>query len=104
MRPWSAEHADRITRPLRHNGIPYKGINVGMLWSASVTKGYACRLWLTFRQAQELGGCVRNAARQQSWPVGQGYRRFRCRTCSKPFNERSGGIACCGRFHVTAKR
>jgi antirestriction protein ArdC len=36
MRPWSAEHAaGRITRPLRHNGIPYKGINVVMLWSAS---------------------------------------------------------------------
>jgi hypothetical protein len=32
--------AVRITRPLRHNGIPYKGINVLMLWSASVTKGY----------------------------------------------------------------
>jgi antirestriction protein ArdC len=60
MRPWSAEHAaGRITRPLRHNGIPYKGINVVMLWSASVAKGYACPLWLTFRQAQELGGNVR---------------------------------------------
>ena len=39
MKPWNAEHAaGRITRPLRHNGIPYKGINVVMLWSASVTK------------------------------------------------------------------
>jgi antirestriction protein ArdC len=35
MRPWSAEHAaGRIPRPLRHNGMPYKGINVVMLWSA----------------------------------------------------------------------
>ena len=60
MRPWSAEHAaGRITRPLRHNGIPYKGINVVMLWSASVTKGYACPIWLTFKQALELGGHVR---------------------------------------------
>ena len=60
MRPWSAEHAaGRITRPLRHNGVPYKGINVVMLWSASVVKGYACPLWLTFKQAQELGGNVR---------------------------------------------
>lgn len=60
MRPWSADHAaGRITRPLRHNGIPYKGINVVMLWSASVVKGYACPLWLTFRQAQELGGNIR---------------------------------------------
>lgn len=60
MKPWSAEHAaGRITRPLRHNGIPYKGINVIMLWSASVTKGYACPLWLTFKQAIELGGHVK---------------------------------------------
>jgi hypothetical protein len=29
MRPWSAEHAaGKITRPLRHNGIPYKGITL----------------------------------------------------------------------------
>jgi antirestriction protein ArdC len=60
MRPWSAEHAaGKITRPLRHNGIPYKGINVIMLWSAATMKGYACPLWLTFKQALELGGHVR---------------------------------------------
>jgi antirestriction protein ArdC len=60
LKPWNAEHAaGRITRPLRHNGIPYRGINVVMLWSASVTKGYACPLWLTFKQALELGGNVR---------------------------------------------
>jgi len=60
LKPWNAEHAaGRITRPLRHNGVPYKGINVVMLWSASVTKGYACPIWLTFKQAIELGGNVR---------------------------------------------
>lgn len=60
MRPWSVEHAaGKITRPLRHNGVPYNGVNVVMLWCASVEKGYACPLWLTFRQAQELGGNVR---------------------------------------------
>ena len=32
-KPWNADHAaGKITRPLRHNGIPYKGINVVMLW------------------------------------------------------------------------
>jgi hypothetical protein len=31
-KPWNAEHvAGRITRPLRHNAVPYKGINVVML-------------------------------------------------------------------------
>ena len=60
LKPWNADHAaGRITRPLRHNGIPYKGINVVMLWSASVAKGYACPLWLTFKQAIELGGHVK---------------------------------------------
>jgi len=56
LKPWSAEHAaGKITRPLRHNGIPYNGINVIMLWSAAVAKGYSCPLWLTFKQALELG-------------------------------------------------
>lgn len=59
-KPWNAEHAaGRITRPLRHNGIPYNGINVLMLWSASVSSGFACPYWLTFKQALELGGHVR---------------------------------------------
>jgi antirestriction protein ArdC len=60
MKPWNADHAaGRITRPLRHNGIPYKGINVVMLWSAAVAKGYSAPLWFTFRQAQELDAHVR---------------------------------------------
>jgi antirestriction protein ArdC len=66
MRPWSAEHAaGKITRPLRHSGIPYKGINVVMLWSASVVKGYSCPLWLTFKQALELGGNVKKGEHGQ---------------------------------------
>jgi antirestriction protein ArdC len=59
-KPWNAEHAaGRITRPLRSNGIPYRGINVIMLWAAALEKGYAAPLWITFKQAQELGGHVR---------------------------------------------
>jgi len=59
-RPWNADHmAGKITRPLRHNGVPYQGINVVVLWCAAVTKGYACPIWLTFKQAQQLGGNVR---------------------------------------------
>jgi antirestriction protein ArdC len=60
VKPWNAEHlAGRITRPLRHNGTPYRGINVVMLWMAAVAQGYACPIWMTFRQAKELGGFVR---------------------------------------------
>lgn len=60
FKPWNAEHsAGRITRPLRHNGIAYQGINTVMLWSAAVACGYAAPIWMTFRQAKELGGHVR---------------------------------------------
>lgn len=60
VKPWNAEHlAGRITRPLRHNGTPYRGINVVMLWMAAVAQGYACPIWMTFQQAKELGGFVR---------------------------------------------
>lgn len=59
-KPWSAEHlAGRVTRPLRANGKPYRGINVLMLWLEAVAKGYAAPIWMTYRQAQELGGQVR---------------------------------------------
>ena len=59
-KPWNAEHAaGRITRPLRANGIPYRGINILMLWAEATAKGYAAPLWLTYKQAQELGGQVR---------------------------------------------
>ena len=59
-KPWNAEHAaGRITRPLRHNGTPYRGINVLNLWMAASAGGYACPIWLTYKQAQELGAQVR---------------------------------------------
>lgn len=60
LRPWSAEHAaGRITRPLRSNGIPYRGINVLMLWAEACAKGFAAPIWMTFKQALELNACVR---------------------------------------------
>lgn len=63
-KPWSAEHlAGRITRPLRHNGLPYSGINVILLWAEAVTRGFSAPLWMTFRQALELGAHVRKGER-----------------------------------------
>jgi antirestriction protein ArdC len=60
MKPWNAEHGDgRITRPLRGNGVPYQGINVLMLWSAAIEKGYAAPIWMTFKQALDLKAHVR---------------------------------------------
>ncbi|WP_246669786.1 ArdC-like ssDNA-binding domain-containing protein [Agrobacterium sp. B1(2019)] len=60
MKPWSAANADgRISRPLRHNGVPYSGMNVLLLWSEQISNGFASSMWMTFKQALELGGAVR---------------------------------------------
>jgi antirestriction protein ArdC len=60
LKPWNAEHAaGRITRPLRHNGEPYRGINVLMLWGEAMTSNFTCPIWMTYKQAQELGAQVR---------------------------------------------
>src|SRR5882757_8723723 len=60
LKPWNAEHTEgRITRPLRGNGQPYKGINVLMLWGEAVAGGFASPFWMTYKQAQESGGQAR---------------------------------------------
>jgi len=60
LKPWNAEHAaGRISRPLRHNGQPYSGINVVVLWMTAEASGFVSPFWLTFKQALELGGHVK---------------------------------------------
>ena len=44
---------------LRHNGQPYRGINVLMLWGDSVDKGFVSPFWLTYKQAAEMKAQVR---------------------------------------------
>jgi len=60
FQPWKAEHtAGSITRPLRHSGERYQGINVIALWMSAELNGYTSPFWLTFQQAKELGGNIR---------------------------------------------
>jgi len=60
LKPWSAQNgAGRISLPLRANGVPYRGINILMLWSQAMEKGYASPHWMTFKQAKELGAFVK---------------------------------------------
>jgi antirestriction protein ArdC len=60
MKPWSAGHtAGRITRPLRHNGEPYSGINILMLWASAIEHGFSAPIWMTYLQSQELKAQVR---------------------------------------------
>jgi antirestriction protein ArdC len=63
-KPWSADHLEsRIVRPLRHNGQPYNGINVLMLWAETLERGYTSPTQMTFKQGLELKANVRKGER-----------------------------------------
>jgi antirestriction protein ArdC len=60
LKPWAAGRAsESVGMPLRHNGTPYRGINVLLLWNEAITKGYSSSTWMTYKQAFESGGHVR---------------------------------------------
>ena len=86
IKPWNAEHAAcRTTKPLRHNGQPYSGINIIMLWQSAIACGYNAPIWMTFRQARELGACVET----DLVPIGEG--RIVLRDASEARNDQAEG-------------
>ncbi|RVP54058.1 DUF1738 domain-containing protein [Sinorhizobium meliloti] len=58
IRPWRGNSRGSLV-PRRAAGEAYRGINVLMLWLASELAGYEENTWMTYRQAQDLGGQVR---------------------------------------------
>ena len=70
VRPWqpswkAGNMAGPVSRPLRHNSIPYNGINVIALWmtATAAAKGYSSPFWMTYKSGLELGGHVRKGER-----------------------------------------
>ena len=64
VQPWGKSGATETGMP--RNALtarPYSGINVLILWGAVIERGFPSQGWLTFRQAQEAGGCVRKGER-----------------------------------------
>jgi antirestriction protein ArdC len=60
IRPWTLSSGQAApARPLRHDGTPYRGVNVLILWSEALAQGYSSATWMTYRQAQMLGAQVR---------------------------------------------
>ena len=48
VQPWNAAHAaGEVSRPLRFNAVPYRGINVVLLWLSALRQYFACPLWMT---------------------------------------------------------
>jgi antirestriction protein ArdC len=65
VRPWTQPWASNapVSRPLRHDGTPYSGINILLLWSEAGARGFTSPTWMTFRQALALGAHVRKGER-----------------------------------------
>jgi antirestriction protein ArdC len=47
-----------IGRPVRASGDPYTGVNVLVLYMSAELNGYDLPAWVTYKQAQALGGIV----------------------------------------------
>ena len=56
VKPWRGLP---VSRPLRSCGTPYRGMNVFWLWMVADMNGYASPYWMTYVQANKLGGQVR---------------------------------------------
>lgn len=57
-KPWKSA-SDAQGLPIRANGEYYSGVNVLALWQAQQNHNYASNQWMTFKQAQALGGSVK---------------------------------------------
>ena len=61
-RPWTSSSSSEPALGLPVNGATgraYRGANILILWSSAITSGYSDPRWMTFKQALDLGACVR---------------------------------------------
>lgn len=56
VKPWTG---GPISRPLRHCGSAYRGINTLLLWMEAEDRGFSSPYWMTYRQAEVFKGQVR---------------------------------------------
>ena len=60
--PWQCPWTKTGEQPIPYNWLTkqfYSGINILILWVRAMENGYSTNAWLTFKQAQQLGGRVR---------------------------------------------
>lgn len=59
VQPWDSMHSGLGMPHNASTDRPYSGINILTLWHAVAVRGFGSHAFLTFRQAQALGACVR---------------------------------------------
>lgn len=62
-RPWRSSGVGTGLHANFKSKKPYRGVNVFLLEIAAIVNGWDYPLWLTFKQAQEMGGKVRKGER-----------------------------------------
>lgn len=71
VKPWARPWTTKAGAEILDAGLPfnaasgrnYRGLNVPMLWAAASVNGYTRHAWVSYKQAQELGGNVRKGER-----------------------------------------
>lgn len=63
VQPWDSSVTVAALPCNASSGRSYSGINILILWHALFEHGYRVQRWLTFKQAQALGGTVRKGER-----------------------------------------
>jgi antirestriction protein ArdC len=59
LKPWKSGHKTGIVPINASTKAHYNGINVLMLWAEREEKGYPTAEWITYKQAQAIGGQVK---------------------------------------------
>lgn len=71
VKPWTVEGGGTPILPYNATtGRRYRGVNVLVLWRATLRKGYRSGAWLSYRQAVALGGHVKRG--EKATPVVYG--------------------------------
>lgn len=65
VQPWEGAKAGAGMPCNAGTGRRYSGINVLILWATLFERGYSSQRWLTYKQAQNLGGNVRKGGAER---------------------------------------
>lgn len=67
VKPWNRSKASvNVTMPTNlDSGVAYRGINVFLLWSAAISNDWDDWRFVTYKQAQKLGGQVKKGSKAE---------------------------------------
>ena len=98
--PWVQPWGNAALPRNAATGRGYSGINILILWGALSEHGFSGQLWLTYRQAQALGGQVRKGERGTAIVYADRFTPEKERACAVRENREAASIPFLKRFTV----